>query len=227
MKKAAYFRNEAAKKCLPLSAPLALIYFIYYLIASAVGIFTATVAGAVATLLVLGPITYSLAIIAAKIDKSEKIELSNLFDGFKNFGRAFVISLLEAVFVSLWTLLFIVPGIIKTYSYSMAYYIALENPEKSASDCIKASKELMKGHKWQLFCLELSYIGWLLLCVLTLGVLGLWVEPKMQQAKYEFYKEITKVTPAEIPAETTEETAVEAPAETTEETATEAPAENA
>ena len=73
----------------------------------------------------------------------------------------------------------------------MAFFISIENPELSANECIAKSKEIMHGHKWDYFCLMLSYIGWLILCVLTFGILTLWVSPKMSTSTYIFYKKIT------------------------------------
>lgn len=90
----------------------------------------------------------------------------------------------------MWTLLFVIPGIVKTIAYSMTYYVMLDNPEMSAGDCITKSKELMKGHKADFFILCLTYIGWILLYILTLGILMLWVGPKMATAQYHFYLKI-------------------------------------
>ncbi len=206
-KNSSYYRQVAASKCGKVAGTLALIYFIHTLImgalsslsslgddtAATLGAVEATLAflGAIAILLVDGPFMYSMAGIASKVDKEEKVELGNLFDGFKSFQISFLLAILQDIFITLWMLLCIIPGFVKMLSYSMSYYISLDNPEKSALECITASKELMKGHKWQLFCLMFSYIGWIILCVLTLGILSFWVNPKMEQAKYQFYKEIT------------------------------------
>ena len=99
-------------------------------------------------------------------------------------------SLLNGIFIFLWTLLFIVPGIIKTYSYRLSYYILADNPSMSATEVRKRSIELMRGNKWRLFCLELSFIGWELLCILTLGILSFWVTPYYNAAIAEFYQSL-------------------------------------
>ena len=91
----------------------------------------------------------------------------NIFDGFGMFFRIIWLYILEGIFVSLWTLLFIVPGFIAAYRYRMAIYLLLEHPEMSAMQCIRESKRLMKGHKWELFVLDLSFIGWALLVALA------------------------------------------------------------
>lgn len=94
----------------------------------------------------------------------------NLFDGFGMFFRVIWLSILEAVFVFLWSLLLVIPGIIAAYRYRMAIYLLLEHPEMSALDCISESKRLMMGHKWELFVFDLSFIGWALLVGLAAGI---------------------------------------------------------
>lgn len=140
-----------------------------------------------------GAFTFSLILMNKKAhDKKQGPEVVDIFVGFKQYGKSLALFVLNTIFVALWTLLLIIPGIIKLFSYALSFYIALDNPKKSSLDCITESRKLMKGHKWQLFCLGFSYIGWFILVVLTLGILGLWVVPKFNQAKYEFYLKIKK-----------------------------------
>ena len=106
------------------------------------------------------------------------------------FEHAFVLALLETVYLFLWSLL-IIPAFIKPYSYAMSFFIQKDNPDMTANECITESRRIMDGNKWKLFCLEFSYIGWVILCILTLGILSFWVSPKMNQAKYLFYLHIT------------------------------------
>lgn len=87
----------------------------------------------------------------------------NLFDGFAMFFRIIWLYIVEGIFIFLWALLFFFPGIIAMYRYRMAIYLLLEHPEMSVMDCIRESKRLMKGHKWELFVFDLSFIGWTLL----------------------------------------------------------------
>ena len=111
--------------------------------------------------------------------------------GFKeDYGRVLGISLLRAVFICLWALLLIVPGIIKAYAYSMTAYIAEDNPELGPKECIDQSKIMMQGHKMDLFLLDLSYIGWILLGFLSLGIGFLWISPWMEMAHIRFYEEL-------------------------------------
>ena len=119
-----------------------------------------------------------------------KISFDLAFDGFKDFKRTFLLGLLENIFIILWSLLFIIPGIVKSLSYSMAYYIMLDNPEYTWRECLDESQKMMKGHKWQLFCLYLSFIGWYILGALALGVGVLWVTPYQHTAQAEFYNEL-------------------------------------
>lgn len=111
--------------------------------------------------------------------------------GFKeDYGRVLGISLLLAVFICLWALLLIVPGIIKAYAYSMTAYIAEDNPELGPKECLDQSQAMMQGHKMDLFLLDLSYIGWILLGFLSLGIGFLWISPWMEMAHIRFYEEL-------------------------------------
>ena len=105
-----------------------------------------------------------------------------------------LLGFLYAVFVTLWTLLLIIPGIIKYLSYSMAFYIKAENPEISATDALKESMRMMKGHKWEFFCLQFSFIGWYIVGALCLGIGTLWVSAYNYTANTIFYDRIKNET---------------------------------
>lgn len=137
--------------------------------------------------IIMGPLTIGTACIGLNVARDKNVELGMLFNGFKDFGRSLVLYLINSIFIALWTMLFIIPGIIKTFAYSMSYYILIDNPTMSANDARKKSIELMKGNKWRLFCLEFSFIGWVLLGILTLGILLFWVMPYMEVARAKFY----------------------------------------
>lgn len=114
-----------------------------------------------------------------------------LTEGIKNdVAGNVILGLLINIFVFLWTLLFIIPGIVKSYSYSMAYYIKCDHPEYSAQQAIDESRRIMHGNKWKLFMLDLSFIGWIILGSLCFGIGTLWVAPYMQAARAEFYLDI-------------------------------------
>ena len=95
--------------------------------------------------------------------------------------------LLMNLFIALWTLLFIIPGIIKSFAYAMTPYILKDNPELGPNDARLKSIEMMRGHKWKLFGLELSFIGWFLLCILSLGIGFIWLAPYFNTAHAAFY----------------------------------------
>lgn len=124
------------------------------------------------------------------ISEGRESEWTRLFDGFGDALRVVWLTILMAIFIFLWTLLLVVPGIIAAYRYSMAYFLIIENPDMSAMDAIRASKEMMRGHKLDLFVLELSFLGWALLGVLTLGILYLWLLPYISTAKALFYRQL-------------------------------------
>lgn len=125
------------------------------------------------------------------IDRQKKPELKTLFDYFSVWRTAFCARFLRGLKVFLWSLLFIIPGVVAEYSYAMTGYILAENPELTATEAIDQSVELMHGNRWRLFCLRFSFIGWSLLSALTLGIGNLWLTPYRQAADAAFYREIT------------------------------------
>ena len=120
----------------------------------------------------------------------KKAELSQIFSYFKHWSNAFLTNLLKTLYICLWSLLFIIPGIIATYSYSMTSFILTECPELSPDEALAESKRIMQGNKWRLFCLNFSFIGWDILCTLTFGILSLWVGPYKHAATAAFYRSI-------------------------------------
>ena len=120
-----------------------------------------------------------------------KPAFKDVFSGFKvKYGRNIGTLLLVGIKTVLWTLLFIIPGIIKTYEYAIIPYILADDPEISSKDAFKKAKQMMKGNKWRLFKLELSFFGWFLLCVLTLGIGTFFLIPYVNAANAEFYVEL-------------------------------------
>lgn len=119
----------------------------------------------------------------------------NLLDGFGFFWKIIAISLLEGLFVILWTLLFIVPGIVAAYKYRMSFYILIDHPEYTALQCIRESKNMMRGHKGELFSLDLSFIGWWLLTLLPgVGYLvQIWTTPFFGLSYALYYEELRRI----------------------------------
>ncbi len=128
--------------------------------------------------------------IGYKAVNRQKIDNTTMFDGFRNFGNVFILNLLIGIYTFLWMLLFIIPGIVKGLSYSMANFIMAENPEISPSDAIKESKKLMDGNKLDYFMLGLSFIGWHILDFFTLGILSIWLIPYIYTTEATFYEAI-------------------------------------
>lgn len=120
----------------------------------------------------------------------EKPGIETLFSYFPNWKTTAVSQLLRTVYTLLWMLLLIIPGIIASYSYAMTDYILAEQPELTASEAIAQSKAMMDGNRWRLFCLQFSFIGWSLLCVLTLGIGNLALTPYRQAAEAAFYRDL-------------------------------------
>ena len=109
---------------------------------------------------------------------------------FSDYVRNAVSILLVYLYTILWTLLFIVPGIIKGLAYSLTPFIVKDNPQLLPNEAINLSMKMMKGHKFDLFYLYLSFIGWILLAMLTLGIGLLWVIPYMQTSMAAFYLDV-------------------------------------
>ena len=117
--------------------------------------------------------------------------IQDLFSQFDRFGQGFAQHFLRGLYIALWSLLLIIPGIVKGYAYAMTPFIMAENPDLSANDAITASRELMDGHKWELFILDLTFIGWGILAALTLNLGHLALNPYKNAAYAAFYKDIT------------------------------------
>lgn len=115
----------------------------------------------------------------------------NMFSlGFGNMLHNIWGTFLMGLFIVLWSLLFLIPGIIKSFSYAMTPFILVEHPELSANKAIDESRRLMKGRKFDLFYLYLSFIGWFILSILSLGIGFLWLIPYMQTSLAAFYADV-------------------------------------
>lgn len=149
-------------------------------------------AGMVLSILVTGPLEIGY-YNSTKVlyENGDNNLTSNIFNlGFKNYLHNVWGYLLMAIKILLWTLLLFIPGIIKAFAYAMTPFILVENPEMKAIDAIHKSQDMMRGHKFDLFYLELSFIGWIILSILTLGIGLLWLVPYMQTAIAAFYNDL-------------------------------------
>ena len=143
---------------------------------------TSIVASFVVAFLELGFVGYTLRVI-----NRQPAGISDLFAYARQFLKAWGLSFMIGLFVGLWSLLFWIPGIIAAYRYSQAYYILAENPEKGIMDCIRESKAMMVGHKMDKFILDLSFIPWYLLTIVTCGIASIYVTPYTAVTDAAFY----------------------------------------
>ena len=169
------------------------------------------------TTLYLWVMSYGYASYALRLARKEVPGYRNLFDGFYNLGRALLVSFLTALFATLWGMLGMLPGfvvmmvaafagsgplvvvgailmiagavveIIALYRYRLAVYFLLDDPDMGALAAITASKQAMRGHKGELFVMDLSFLGWAILSLFTLGILSLWLNPYMWASEANFY----------------------------------------
>lgn len=141
------------------------------------------------------PLTYGFYIVFLNNVKVENegvsgYSISRMFDGFRDYGRILGTCLLMYVYVFLWSLLLLIPGIIKSLSYSMTFFILKDHPELKFNGAIELSMKMMKGHKFDLFYLCLTFIGWGILCLFTLGIGYLWLMPYMSMSMAHFYTDV-------------------------------------
>ena len=137
------------------------------------------------------PLSWGLTVSLLHNHREESVDLENLFDGFRGgrYTRVFCAIFLVNLFTFLWTLLLIIPGIMKAFSYALTPYIIMDEPELTARQAITRSSEIMQGRRWKLFCLSLSFIGWGILSILTFGIGILWLVPYMNASVAAFYED--------------------------------------
>lgn len=157
------------------------------------------VVGSIAAAVIVTP-AFSLSLIRVYMNVVNGGEpaAGDSFSGFDDFWSAFKVTFLTGLYTFLWSLLFVIPGIVKGLSYSMAMYILAENKGKSARECINESKKMTDGHKAELFVLGLSFIGWALLGCLTFGIVYIWAVPYMQATYTNAYYYLKSLIAPEV-----------------------------
>ncbi|MGE6537486.1 DUF975 family protein [Bacillus luti] len=153
--------------------------------------FTVSIIG----MLIIGPLTVGAYYLVLHVIRRDNASIGHLFRWFSDgskFMKAFLTYLLMYVYLILWTLLLIIPGIIKSFSYAMTYFILNDHPEYTANQAITESRRMMNGHKMDYFLLCLSFIGWFILSILTIGIGFLWLAPYFYATSAAFYEEISK-----------------------------------
>ena len=147
-------------------------------------------AGGIVSFVISGPMMVGLLGFCLSISRKQEVNLAQVFDGFSKFLVSFAAYALQLIFVLLWALLLIVPGIIAAISYSMTYFIIAENESIGPLQAITRSKEMMRGNKWKFVCLNLRLFGWAILCVVTCGLGFLWLFPYLYISFAQFYDDI-------------------------------------
>ena len=177
--------REALRGKWPMAAVAALIYS-----AIAGGLSSIPFIGWIGSLLVGLP-AYGFAILMLAVFRgAEEVDLGVLFAGFQEYSRILTTKLLQAVYTFLWSLLLLIPGIIKHYSYAMTDYILKDEPELCNNAAIERSMAMMEGNKMKLFLLDLSFIGWAILCLFTFGIGFFVLQPYVQVSHAAFYEDL-------------------------------------
>lgn len=147
--------------------------------------------GGLANAIIITPaFALSLVRVYLNLTTNTKPSAGDAFIGFDDFWSAFKVNFLVGLFTFLWSLLFVIPGIVKSFSYSMSMYILAENKGKAALECINESKSMTNGHKMDLFVLGLSFLGWALLGIITFGIAFIWVIPYMNATYANVYNSL-------------------------------------
>ena len=122
--------------------------------------------------------------------EEEKADFKMIFSEKKRYKDCFALYVLQIIYITVASIFFIIPGIIAFHAYCMAPYIMVDHPEMSARQALKASKAMMKGYKWKLFCLSFSFIGWDILATLTFGIGNIVLCPYVETAAAAFYRDL-------------------------------------
>lgn len=212
MKQNQEYKNEALAALKGNWAPAVLATLVYYLLTYLVmapyfvSVFTLDPADVMGVLdatkwvgvfylgfwLVIGPflVGYVFSFKKLLVEGDNRITGNSFREGFKPYWRNVWASLFRAILIWLWSLLLVIPGIIKSLSYAMTMYIVKDHPELTVNEAIDLSKDMMYGHKYDLFYLYISFIGWYLLSILTLGIGTFWLMPYIQTAQASFYEDV-------------------------------------
>ena len=196
-----FLSSESLEEFVPIILSILAVYFIW----------------SIAVLIICGAGKLGYAKFNLNLIDKKQVCFSDLFSQFNRLGDGFCMELLVGIYTILWSLFFIIPGIVKAYSYAMTPYIILEHPEKTVNESISKSKNMMYGNKWRLFCLEFSFIGWELLAIApmlvllplvfmkTVGIIwlfisllfalvaGLFLKPYQEAARAAFYRDVAGV----------------------------------
>lgn len=158
-----------------------------------IGIISGLASGTgVGTLLISGALTLGLSIYFLKLVRGEEVAFERGFDGFNHFGSSLILYLLMSLFVILWTLLLIIPGIIKALAYSQAFYILADDRDIGVMEALEKSQKMMRGAKGKLFLMGINFAILGILCLFTLGIGYLWLVPWMNTVTANFYEDLKR-----------------------------------
>ena len=181
-------KNEAKEQ---IKGKIGILFLIFLIIAIiGVGSSFVPIVGWFATIIIMPAFNISLCMIFLNLAKREDISVGDVFKGFNITGKAVWLSIITWFYTFLWSLLFIIPGIIKTFSYSMAPFILADNPNLTSSEALSESIRIMYGHKFDLFVLQLSFFLWYILGTITFGIAYVYVVPYFEATMTNFYNEI-------------------------------------
>ncbi len=168
------------------------ILFVMMLIIGALGVACSSVPviGTVGALIITPVFEVSICMVYLKLTKNEEIKVEDIFNGFKITGKIVWTYIARYILVFVWSLLLVIPGIIKAFSYAMIPYIITENPELTTDEVLNKSKEIMDGHKFDLFVLQLSFFWWYMLVGITFGIASIYVIPYISATTANFYNSI-------------------------------------
>jgi uncharacterized membrane protein len=146
---------------------------------------------AIVALLINGALFLGLSIYFLKLIRKEEHSFDDAFSGFNHFGNALGVYFLSGLFIFLWTMLLIIPGIIKALAYSQTFYILADHPELGPLECITLSRRMMKGAKGKLFAMGFGFALLIMLAIfLTLGIGMLWLGPFIKTSRAQFYQDL-------------------------------------
>ncbi len=170
----------------------AVVTFVYIALSAVISTLESTLWNAsLFTYLFIIPVAYSYNVLFLdNLRTGKELEVKSIFDGFNDYTRVLGTYLLVYIYTILWTLLLIIPGIIKSLSYSMVPFVLKDNPELSFNAAIERSMAMMEGHKWEYFCLILTFIGWFLLLIITAGIASLWLTPYISATFANYYEAV-------------------------------------
>lgn len=144
----------------------------------------------VGELILTGPLTFGYILFLSCLVDTKTSKLDLLFSGFNRFVETLIAGLLMSIVVAIGMVLLIVPGIILALGLSMTFFIMADDANISGLDALKQSWNMMNGHKWDLFCLEFRFIGWIILASITCGIGFIWLYPYMFTATLNFYRQL-------------------------------------